>query len=83
MKDAAEWEETLNVLQYLASPDLQGKRTALARTLAKAQMHKPDEVRDLLRHISWASRKHLDPFFRLRVIFEHYWLKLWGQRGRD
>lgn len=59
MRDAAEWEEAIQILSYLAVSEPQGKRRLLIQALAQAKALQPQEVDNLLRHPSFQSQPNL------------------------
>lgn len=59
MRDPMEWEEMVQMLNYLAAPEPQGKRRMLAQSLAQAKGARPQDVETLLRHPSFQAQPNL------------------------
>lgn len=71
MRDAAEREESMQVLNYLAAPEPQGKRRMLVQALAQAKAAQPQDVDNLLRHPSFQGQPNLAGLqFRLALILK-------------
>jgi hypothetical protein len=73
-----EWEETLDILEFLATPGRQGRRAMLISAFAQAMLVKTAEVEALLSQLPVSSRSHLDFFFRLRVKLEYHIKRLFN-----
>jgi hypothetical protein len=59
MRDAAEWEEAVQIMSYLAVSEPEGKRRMLVQALAQAKTAQPQEVDNLLRHPSLQAQPNL------------------------
>jgi hypothetical protein len=68
MRDASEWDEAVQMLNYLAVSEPQGKRRMLIQALAQAKGLQPQEVDNLLRHPSLQGQPNLAGL-RLEVRF--------------